>query len=118
MFGLEKFRYYLYGGHTLVETDHSPLEQIFKKNIGTSAFTENVVEMLEVRHPSSQYKRAKATYSITEEALSFCIQLCMILIVTYETSKFWGRNAWYYSAKIIYTHFVLDGKMGKYFMFM
>lgn len=34
MFGLEKFNFYLMGRHTLVETDHSPLEQIFKKNIG------------------------------------------------------------------------------------
>ena len=33
MFGLEKFEYYLFGRHTLVETDHSPLEQMFKKNI-------------------------------------------------------------------------------------
>ncbi len=33
MFGLEKFEYYLLGRHTLIETDHSPLEQIFKKNI-------------------------------------------------------------------------------------
>ena len=33
MFALEKFEYYLLGRHTLVETDHSPLEQIFKKNI-------------------------------------------------------------------------------------
>ena len=33
MFGLEKFEYYLFGRHTLVETDHSPLQQIFKKNI-------------------------------------------------------------------------------------
>lgn len=32
MFGLEKFEYYLLGRHTLVEADHSPLEQIFKKN--------------------------------------------------------------------------------------
>ena len=31
--GLEKFEYYLMGRHTLVETDHSPLEQIFKKNV-------------------------------------------------------------------------------------
>ena len=33
MFSLEKFEYYLLGRHTLVETGHSPLEQIFKKNI-------------------------------------------------------------------------------------
>ena len=33
MFRLEKFEYYLLGRHTPVETDHSPLEQIFKKNI-------------------------------------------------------------------------------------
>ena len=33
MYGLEKFEYYLMGRHTLVETDHSPLEQIFKKNV-------------------------------------------------------------------------------------
>ena len=33
MYALEKFEYYLLGRHTLVETDHSPLEQIFKKNI-------------------------------------------------------------------------------------
>lgn len=32
-YGLERFEYYLYGRHVLVETDHSPLEQIFKKNI-------------------------------------------------------------------------------------
>ena len=31
MFGLEKFEFYLLGRHTFIETDHSPLEQIFKK---------------------------------------------------------------------------------------
>ena len=31
MFGLEKFEYYLLGRHSLVVTDHSPLEQIFQK---------------------------------------------------------------------------------------
>ena len=30
---MEKFEYYLYGRKVIVETDHSPLEQIFKKNI-------------------------------------------------------------------------------------
>ena len=33
VFGLEKFEYCLYGREVIVETDHSPLEQIFKKNI-------------------------------------------------------------------------------------
>ena len=33
LFGLEKFEYYLLGREVLVETDHSPLEQIFKKNL-------------------------------------------------------------------------------------
>jgi len=37
MFGLEKFEYYLLGRHTPVETVHSPLEQIFKKNIAVPA---------------------------------------------------------------------------------
>ena len=32
-FGLEKFEYYLLGRRVAVESDHSPLEQIFKKNI-------------------------------------------------------------------------------------
>ena len=33
VFGLEKFEYYLYGRKVIVETDHSILEQIVKKNI-------------------------------------------------------------------------------------
>ena len=33
VFGLEKSEYYLYGREVVVETDHSPLEQIFMKNI-------------------------------------------------------------------------------------
>ena len=32
-YGLENFEYYLLGRRIIVETDHSPLEQIFKKNI-------------------------------------------------------------------------------------
>ena len=33
---IRKFEYYLQGRHTLIETDHAPLEQIFKKNIAES----------------------------------------------------------------------------------
>ena len=36
MYGLEKFEYYLLGRHTVIESDHSPLEQIFKKNISSA----------------------------------------------------------------------------------
>ena len=32
-YGLEKFEFYLLGRTTIIETDHSPIEQIFKKNI-------------------------------------------------------------------------------------
>ena len=32
-YGLEKFEFYLLGRKTIIETDHSPIEQIFKKNI-------------------------------------------------------------------------------------
>ena len=33
VFGMEKFEHYLYGRKVIAETDHSPLEQIFRKNI-------------------------------------------------------------------------------------
>ena len=32
-FGLQKFEYYLLGCHSIIESDHSPLEQFFRKNI-------------------------------------------------------------------------------------
>ena len=32
-YGLEKFEYYLLSQNVTIKTDHSPLEQIFKKNI-------------------------------------------------------------------------------------
>ena len=32
-FGLQKFEYYLQGRHKIIESDHSPIEQIFRKNI-------------------------------------------------------------------------------------
>ena len=34
--GLEKFHYYAYGRHLTVETDHKPLESIFKKHISSA----------------------------------------------------------------------------------
>ena len=34
--GLEKFHYYAYGRHVTVETDHKPLEAIFKKHLSSS----------------------------------------------------------------------------------
>ena len=37
MFSLEKFEYYLLGRHTLVETYHTPLGQIFKNNIAEAS---------------------------------------------------------------------------------
>ena len=34
--GLEKFHYFAYGRHVTVETDHKPLESIFKKHISSA----------------------------------------------------------------------------------
>ena len=34
--GLEKFHYYVYGRGVTVETDHKPLEAIFKKHLATA----------------------------------------------------------------------------------
>ena len=34
--GLEKFHYYAYGRHVTVETDHKPLEAIFKKHLSSA----------------------------------------------------------------------------------
>ena len=34
--GLEKFHYYVYGRGVTVETDHKPLEVIFKKHLATA----------------------------------------------------------------------------------
>ena len=33
VFGLERFKYYAYGRHVTIETDHKPLEAIFKKHL-------------------------------------------------------------------------------------
>ncbi len=33
VYGLQKFHYYAYGRHVTVETDHKPLEAIFKKHL-------------------------------------------------------------------------------------
>ena len=34
--GLEKFHYYAYGRQVTIETDHKPLEAIFKKHLSTA----------------------------------------------------------------------------------
>ena len=36
LFGLEKFHYYAYGRPVVVESDHKPLEAIFKKHLASS----------------------------------------------------------------------------------
>jgi len=36
VFGLERFHYYAYGRHVTIETDHKPLESIFKKHLDKS----------------------------------------------------------------------------------
>lgn len=36
VYGLEKFHYYVYGQHVVVETDHKPLETIFKKHLSSA----------------------------------------------------------------------------------
>ena len=36
VYGLEKFHYYAYGRHVTVETDHKPLEAIFKKHLSSA----------------------------------------------------------------------------------
>ena len=33
VYGLEKFHYYIYGPHVAIQTDHKPLETIFKKHL-------------------------------------------------------------------------------------
>ena len=33
LFDCKKFRQYIYGKHSIIESDHKPLESIFKKNI-------------------------------------------------------------------------------------
>lgn len=35
--GLEKFQFYAYGRVVTIETDHKPLEAIFKKNLSTAS---------------------------------------------------------------------------------
>ena len=36
LFGLEKFHYYAYGRPVVVESDHKPLEAIFKKHLSSA----------------------------------------------------------------------------------
>ena len=36
VYGLEKFHYYAYGRHVTIETDHKPLESIFKKHLSSA----------------------------------------------------------------------------------
>ena len=59
MYGLENFEYYTLGRHILVETDHSPLEQIFKKKHcwSTSKIAESTAAVPQVRHRSKVQTR-------------------------------------------------------------
>ena len=36
VYGLEKFHYYIYGRHVVIETNHKPLETIFKKHLSSA----------------------------------------------------------------------------------
>ena len=36
VYGLEEFHYYAYGRHVTIETDHKPLESIFKKHLSST----------------------------------------------------------------------------------
>ena len=36
VYGLEKFHYFAYGRHVVIETDHTPLENIFKKSLASA----------------------------------------------------------------------------------
>ena len=86
LFGPEKFEYYLLGRKVLVETYHSPLEQIFKKNLAEvpSRLQRFILRCLKF-DIQAQYKPGR-TIPVTDALSRVCFKLSETKI-TNETSE-------------------------------